>query len=122
MTAGQLDNRKGQVLADDTLTVNAGTLDNRDQGLLQGKGQAVVDVSANLDNRGGRLVGQGGLQVTATRLDNRDKGLVGSDRQAKLTTHALLDNQGGGKLSADRLTSPPPACSTVAASCLAAMS
>lgn len=103
LTAGQLDNRKGQALADDILTVNANAIDNRDQGLLQGKGKAVVDVGTTLDNRGGRLVGQGGLQVTATRLDNRDKGLVGSDRQARLTTHALLDNQGGGKLSADRL-------------------
>lgn len=103
LTAGQLDNRKGQALADDTLTVNASAIDNRDQGLLQGKGKAVVDVGTTLDNRGGRLVGLGGLQVTATRLDNRDKGLVGSDRQARLTTHAQLDNQGGGKLSADRL-------------------
>ncbi|KAB5627132.1 filamentous hemagglutinin N-terminal domain-containing protein [Pseudomonas putida] len=103
LTAGLLDNRKGQVLADDTLKATGGTIDNREQGLLQGKGQAVVNITGNLDNRGGRVVGQGDLQVTAAQVDNRANGLIGSDKQAKLTTRALLDNQNGGKLKADRL-------------------
>ncbi|OCT39562.1 two-partner secretion domain-containing protein [Pseudomonas putida] len=103
LTAGLLDNRKGQVLADDTLKATGGAIDNREQGLLQGKGQAVVDITGNLDNRGGRVVGQGDLQVTAAQVDNRDNGLIGSDQQARLTTRALLDNQNGGKLKADRL-------------------
>ncbi|QVM92944.1 DUF637 domain-containing protein [Pseudomonas entomophila] len=103
LTTGQLDNRKGQALADGILQVTASTVDNRQQGLLSSSGRTQVDVTDTFDNRGGRVVGQAGLKVTATRLDNSASGLVGSDQKAEVTTHALLDNQNGGKLSADRL-------------------
>lgn len=109
--SGTLDNSAGgELVSEGRLSLDAGQLDNHDNGLVsafdtlrvvsQGAlnnqgGTLVTDAaltleSARLDNRhGGAISATGALDLRSTELDNRDKGRIGSD------TRITLDLQGG---------------------------
>ncbi|OPD70705.1 filamentous hemagglutinin, partial [Pseudomonas aeruginosa] len=100
---GHLDNRGGKLLAEGELRVEASSLDNRQDGLLQSRDRAVVKTRGDLDNRGGQVVGLNELQVQAAALDNRSAGLLSSKGDMDIEV-ARLDNSAGGKLVSERRT------------------
>ncbi|WP_116430266.1 filamentous hemagglutinin N-terminal domain-containing protein, partial [Pseudomonas aeruginosa] len=98
-----VDNRGGKLLAEGELRVEASSLDNRQDGLLQSRDRAVVKTRGDLDNRGGQVVGLNELQVQAAALDNRSAGLLSSKGDMDIEV-ARLDNSAGGKLVSERRT------------------
>ncbi|WP_246228241.1 filamentous hemagglutinin N-terminal domain-containing protein [Pseudomonas nitroreducens] len=117
--AGALDNSgNGALLSQGTLTLNAGSLDNR-AGTVSSAGQlfsrlagtlnnqggkllsdAAIDLSgADLNNAGGILSAAGDISLQGARFDNSQKGRIVTDAAIHLAT-AQLDNSQGGSLSA----------------------
>ncbi|MDG9853111.1 filamentous hemagglutinin N-terminal domain-containing protein [Pseudomonas nitroreducens] len=117
--AGALDNSgNGALLSQGTLTLNAGSLDNR-TGTVSSAGQlfsrlagalnnqggkllsdAAIDLSgADLNNAGGILSAAGDISLQGARFDNSQKGRIVTDAAIHLAT-AQLDNSQGGSLSA----------------------
>ncbi|TVO71265.1 two-partner secretion domain-containing protein [Sedimenticola selenatireducens] len=112
------DNQAGKVVADQTLTVNSGALNNQG-GLLQSGSAMVVDThgqrldnsatatsgglnsqgtltlrSGDLNNQAGYLGASGALAIQAAAVDNRSQGVLLSEQQLGLTG-ASLDNRQG---------------------------
>ncbi|QTT90335.1 filamentous hemagglutinin N-terminal domain-containing protein [Pseudomonas chlororaphis] len=100
VVSGQLLNEKGLVSGIKGLTVEAGSLDNRNHGTLSSKeGNLAVDVSgALLNSGGGALASNGTLKLSAASLDNSGEGVVSSVGGQTLRVAGLLDNTGGGLL------------------------
>ncbi|WP_313464801.1 two-partner secretion domain-containing protein, partial [Pseudomonas nitroreducens] len=117
--AGALDNSgNGALLSQGTLTLNAGSLDNR-AGTVSSAGQlfsrlagalsnqggkllsdAAIDLAgADLNNAGGILSAAGDISLQGARFDNSQKGRIVTDAAIHLAT-AQLDNSQGGSLSA----------------------
>ncbi|ARH12821.1 two-partner secretion system putative hemagglutinin TpsA2 [Pseudomonas aeruginosa] len=94
---GHLDNRGGKLLAEGELRVEASSLDNRQDGLLQSRDRAVVKTRGDLDNRGGKLIGDDLLVVASGAIDNR-LGLFSAANRLDLRARSL-DNSGKGTLS-----------------------
>ncbi|HEJ1202895.1 TPA: two-partner secretion system putative hemagglutinin TpsA2 [Pseudomonas aeruginosa] len=99
---GHLDNRGGKLLAEGELRVEASSLDNRQDGLLQSRDRAVVKTRGDLDNRGGQVIGLNDLEVGATTLDNGQQGLLGSQQSTRVSAQALV-NRGDGEISGKRV-------------------
>ncbi|MEB4849255.1 DUF637 domain-containing protein [Pseudomonas aeruginosa] len=99
---GHLDNRGGKLLAEGELRVEASSLDNRQDGLLQSRDRAVVKTRGDLDNRGGQVIGLNDLEVGAATLDNGQQGLLGSQQSIRVSAQALV-NRGDGEVSGKRL-------------------
>ncbi|WP_232539756.1 hemagglutinin repeat-containing protein [Pseudomonas chlororaphis] len=100
VVSGQLLNANGLVSGIKGLTVEAGSLDNRNHGTLSSKeGNLAVDVSGALLNSGaGALASNGTLKLSAASLDNSGEGVVSSVGGQTLTVAGLLNNAGGGLL------------------------
>ncbi|MCH1218360.1 DUF637 domain-containing protein, partial [Pseudomonas aeruginosa] len=100
--AGHLDNRGGKLLAEGELRVEASSLDNCQDGLLQSRDRAVVKTRGDLDNRGGQVIGLNDLEVGAATLDNGQQGLLGSQQSTRVSAQALV-NRGDGEVSGKRV-------------------
>ncbi|RPY88860.1 two-partner secretion system putative hemagglutinin TpsA2 [Pseudomonas aeruginosa] len=92
---GHLDNRGGKLLAEGELRVEASSLDNRQDGLLQSRDRAVVKTRGDLDNRGGQVIGLNDLEVGAATLDNGQQGLLGSQQSTRVSAQALVNREDG---------------------------
>ncbi|MCO2356095.1 filamentous hemagglutinin N-terminal domain-containing protein [Pseudomonas aeruginosa] len=99
---GHLDNRGGKLLAEGELRVEASSLDNRQDGLLQSRDRAVVKTRGDLDNRGGQVIGLNDLEVGAATLDNGQQGLLGSQQSTRVSAQALV-NRGDGEVPGKRV-------------------
>ncbi|WP_457958012.1 two-partner secretion domain-containing protein [Pseudomonas aeruginosa] len=99
---GHLNNRGGKLLAEGELRVEASSLDNRQDGLLQSRDRAVVKTRGDLDNRGGQVIGLNDLEVGAATLDNGQQGLLGSQQSTRVSAQALV-NRGDGEVSGKRV-------------------
>ncbi|WP_440447037.1 DUF637 domain-containing protein, partial [Pseudomonas aeruginosa] len=82
--------------------VEASSLDNRQDGLLQSRDRAVVKTRGDLDNRGGQVIGLNDLEVGAATLDNGQQGLLGSQQSTRVSAQALV-NRGDGEVSGKRV-------------------
>lgn len=90
-----LDNRGGKLVGAADVAVKAGTLDNRDSGLLVSTdGQLSVDTRGRSNNAGGMLQGAGKVILSNASLDNAGGTVFGADVQID-TRLASLDNAGG---------------------------
>ncbi|MFT0867412.1 hemagglutinin repeat-containing protein [Pseudomonas sp. CAM1A] len=97
--AQAVDNRQGVLAADKALTLNAASLDNREQGKLLSDGTLTAKVSGLLDNQAKGLVnGVGATHIDVGQLDNRGGRLVGKDL---LTLQGQRWDNRGGKIEAD---------------------
>ncbi|MFV3368494.1 filamentous hemagglutinin N-terminal domain-containing protein [Pseudomonas sp. NY15435] len=117
--SGALDNSgNGALLSQGSLTLNAGSLDNR-AGTVSSAGQlfsrlagalnnqggkllsdAAIDLGgADLNNAGGVISAAGDISLQGAKLDNSQKGRIVTDAAIHLAT-AQLDNSQGGSLSA----------------------
>lgn len=122
--AGQLDNRRGELIATGTdalglwvtnallndngqiigngaLAVQAGSLSNRDGKLLAaGNAASALQVAGVIDNQRGTLASAGDLTLQAGQLDNQ-AGTVqaAGDRALQLSVDGLLDNRQGGLIA-----------------------
>ncbi|WP_446938123.1 DUF637 domain-containing protein, partial [Pseudomonas aeruginosa] len=88
--------------AEGELRVEASSLDNRQDGLLQSRDRAVVKTRGDLDNRGGQVIGLNDLEVGAATLDNGQQGLLGSQQSTRVSAQALV-NRGDGEVSGKRV-------------------
>ncbi|MBZ1377579.1 hypothetical protein, partial [Escherichia coli] len=91
-----------KLLAEGELRVEASSLDNRQDGLLQSRDRAVVKTRGDLDNRGGQVIGLNDLEVGAATLDNGQQGLLGSQQSTRVSAQALV-NRGDGEVSGKRV-------------------
>ncbi|MCJ1884706.1 filamentous hemagglutinin N-terminal domain-containing protein [Pseudomonas sp. LA21] len=98
---GSLDNRFGLFSAEQTLSLQLGSLNNQG-GTLSSRGALVADISGTLDNsRNGTLVSAGDQRLNAGQMSNRG-GRVSS--QGALSLNAdQLDNRAGSVVSATHL-------------------
>ncbi|MGE9760283.1 hemagglutinin repeat-containing protein [Pseudomonas sp. PDM20] len=117
--AGALDNSgNGALLSQGSLTLNAGSLDNRG-GAVSSAGLLFSRLAGALDNRGGKLLSDGSIDLAGAdlnnaggilsaagdirlqgaKLDNSQQGRIVTDAAIHLAT-AQLDNSQGGSLSA----------------------
>ncbi|MGE7993318.1 filamentous hemagglutinin N-terminal domain-containing protein [Pseudomonas sp. NPDC089554] len=93
-----LDNQGGTLSGQRQVTVNAGSLDNRNKGkLASSSGSVEATVSGELRNSGGgTLVSQQTLSAKAAKLDNSDGGILSSAGEQHLVVSDLLNNAQGG--------------------------
>ncbi|WP_448683689.1 two-partner secretion domain-containing protein [Pseudomonas nicosulfuronedens] len=117
--AGALDNSgNGALLSQGSLTLNAGSLDNRG-GAVSSAGLLFARLAGALDNRGGKLLSDGSIDLAGAdlnnaggilsaasdirlqgaKLDNSQQGRIVTDAAIHLAT-GQLDNSQGGSLSA----------------------
>ncbi|MCQ9424353.1 DUF637 domain-containing protein [Pseudomonas sp. LJDD11] len=97
----RLDNRKGQLLSQDSLNVSAGQLDNQDGKLLSDNSLTVK--GGALDNGNGTLSAIKSVTVQNDRLTNRSDGQVTSGGALNLHVQNL-DNLGGMVSARETLT------------------
>lgn len=102
-----VDNRRGKLVSAEDLAVRAGTLVNRDAGLIVSiDGKLDVDTQGRIENAGGTLQGGGDVRVAAAGLGNAGGTVLGANVEVD-TRLGSLDNGGGtiassrGTLSAD---------------------
>ena len=118
---GALDNRQGLLLGSQTLTLQAGNIDNRQtgnaeqgiqggqlqlaaagidnsQGQVRSAGNSVLQLGNRLGNAGGTVASGGNLQLTAGGVDNT-RGQLQAGQDLKLTADSLI---GSGTLAASR--------------------
>ncbi|RAX05212.1 hypothetical protein CKY10_23665, partial [Photorhabdus sp. HUG-39] len=93
-TGHPFTNTAGQVIAEDTLTVNSGELDNT-AGLLQAGREMTVDThghrftnTRNADQKAGRLLSDGHLTLRTGDINNTG-GMIVADGKTALTSTAL---------------------------------
>ncbi|WP_338016491.1 hypothetical protein, partial [Photorhabdus laumondii] len=98
-TGHPFTNTAGQVIAEDTLTVNSGQLDNT-AGLLQAGREMAVDTHGHgltnthhADQKAGRLLSGGQLTLRTGDIDNTG-GMIAADGKTVLTSTALNNTQG----------------------------
>ncbi|WP_263263107.1 filamentous hemagglutinin N-terminal domain-containing protein [Pseudomonas sp. RIT-PI-S] len=99
---GALSNQNGEVLATGNATVNAGSLDNRQAGVLASGGDLTASVSGALNNQGGRVSSSGALVLHAGSVDN-GAGRILSQHDLQLTT-GNLSQQAGKVVAQGNLT------------------
>ncbi|MGN8141414.1 two-partner secretion domain-containing protein [Pseudomonas sp. 22105] len=98
-----LDNRDGVLGSGVALDLKAGSLDNRDAGVVVSDGGLVVRVSGLLDNRNkGEITAKGAIDAQAGHLDNRDGKVIGKGTLALRSDSA--DNRGGALQGDGQLT------------------
>ncbi|AZD30693.1 two-partner secretion domain-containing protein [Pseudomonas chlororaphis] len=99
--SGALNNQGGMLGSGKALTLNAGSLDNRAEGvLLAVDGSLTGTVVGAFDNRElGKVRAAGGIELTTGSLDNRGGSLSGKDR---LTLRSDLADNRGGLIQADK--------------------
>lgn len=122
--AGQLDNRRGeliatgtdtlglrvthalqndsaQIIANGALALQAGSLSNRDGKLLAaGSAASTLQVSGAIDNQRGTLASAGDLTLQAGQLDNQAGTVQAAGESAmQLAVDGLLDNREGGLIA-----------------------
>ncbi|PNB48305.1 hemagglutinin [Pseudomonas sp. GW456-12-10-14-LB2] len=98
-----LDNRDGMLGSGVALDLKAGSLDNRDAGVVVSDGGLVVRVSGLLDNRNkGEITAKGAIDAQAGHLDNRDGKVIGKGTLALRSDSA--DNRGGALQGDGQLT------------------
>uniref|UniRef100_A8GJ82 Filamentous haemagglutinin family outer membrane protein n=1 Tax=Serratia proteamaculans (strain 568) TaxID=399741 RepID=A8GJ82_SERP5 len=100
LTAQQVDNAQGQLIAQGNLNLTASHLDNQDG--LMGAGKALDVHAGDWDNRGGTAQGETAVTATAGNLNN-DGGKLLSGQASTLTTSGNATNR-GGEISAAVLT------------------
>ncbi|WP_192551887.1 filamentous hemagglutinin N-terminal domain-containing protein [Pseudomonas sp. IzPS59] len=104
-----LDNRDGVLGSAVALDLKAGSLDNRDAGVVVSDGRLVVRVSGLLDNRNkGEITAKGAIDVRAGHLDNRDgkvsgKGTLQLRSDTADNRGGLIQADGASTLTVDRL-------------------
>ncbi|WP_123360798.1 two-partner secretion domain-containing protein [Pseudomonas frederiksbergensis] len=98
ITARQLDNRGGQIDAND-LIVDTATLDNRAGLLSASVGNARVNTRSRFDNTSGTLQAQNQLSVTSQEVINQGGRLLAVKGDLNLKASSL-DNQRGSMLGA----------------------
>ncbi|WP_235525601.1 hypothetical protein, partial [Photorhabdus heterorhabditis] len=93
-TGHSFTNTAGQVIAEDTLTLNSGQLDNT-AGLLQAGGEMSIDThghwlanAATTDKKGGRLLSGGHLTLRTGDINNTG-GVIAAEGKTTLTSTAL---------------------------------
>ncbi|WP_256662999.1 hemagglutinin repeat-containing protein [Pseudomonas sp. 91RF] len=96
-----LVNQNGLVSGLQGLTVNADSLDNRNNGTLSSsEGDLGVVLSGDLLNSdAGALVTQKNLSISAANLDNSNSGVLSSAGAQTLTVSGLLNNATGGLIA-----------------------
>ncbi len=121
LAQGALDNRQGLLLGSQALTLQAGSLDNRQtgnadqgiqggqlrlaaagidnsQGQLRSAGDSVIQLAAQLDNHDGTVASSGSLQLAAAGVDNT-RGQLQAGQDLTLVAASL---SGSGALGAGR--------------------
>ncbi|MET0320014.1 MAG: filamentous hemagglutinin N-terminal domain-containing protein, partial [Duganella sp.] len=93
LTGSNVDHRGARTVAGQ-LTVDAGTLDNRDGSLAQtGQGRTTVQAGALLDNRGGAIDTNGAAAIGAAEVRN-EQGRLTAGQALALDTGALVNQNG----------------------------
>ncbi|WP_271409609.1 two-partner secretion domain-containing protein [Pseudomonas sp. Q1-7] len=108
LNAGALDNRSGSLLAGTALDLRAQSIDNRDNGLINSRGGLDLQASSLDSSAGGEVSAQGALGLVIDRLIQRQGRLIGAAGLSLDLNGGDLDNQGGlivaqGPLSVSRL-------------------
>ncbi|PHV29502.1 hypothetical protein CSQ93_05395 [Janthinobacterium sp. BJB426] len=101
ITAGSIDFRKASTQAGQ-LTIDSGSLDNRQGELVQlGQGASNIRIAQVLDNQGGLIASNGNTTVSAQVINNQG-GTVQAAGSATLELSAgtSLSNDNGGKIAA----------------------
>ncbi|WP_282261247.1 hemagglutinin repeat-containing protein [Stenotrophomonas sp. PS02301] len=96
-----LQNDSGQIIANGALALQAGSLSNRDGKLLAaGSAASTLQVTGAFDNQRGTLASAGDLTLQAGQLDNQ-AGTVqaAGDRALQLSVDGLLDNRQAGLIA-----------------------
>ncbi len=96
-----LQNDSGQIIGNGALAVEAGSLSNRDGKLLAaGNAASALQVAGVIDNQRGTLASAGDLTLQAGQLDNQ-AGTVqaAGERALQLSVGGLLDNRQGGLIA-----------------------
>ncbi|MFI8225071.1 hemagglutinin repeat-containing protein [Pseudomonas sp. NPDC085632] len=99
-TGGELNNTKGRLVGDDSVTLDLlGALTNVD-GALGSTGALLIKRSASVDNQGGQLISQTLLSLlTSGDMNNSQLGTVSANGQLDLTVGGTLRNDADGLLS-----------------------
>ncbi|WP_082061083.1 filamentous hemagglutinin N-terminal domain-containing protein [Pseudomonas sp. MRSN 12121] len=93
---GALGNQGGQLLSDSGIELRSASLDNRQQGVISGKGTVGVTTGAFDNSQGGRLNSGDSLDLSAGQVSNRSGGSIGSAKA--LTANVASLDQASGKL------------------------
>ncbi|EHP37813.1 filamentous hemagglutinin [Cupriavidus basilensis OR16] len=94
-TSEGLDNRAGKLVSHGDLGLAAGSLDNRDGGLVAStKGAVTADSRGRTDNAGGTLQAAGDLALDSNGLGNAAGAILGANVRVD-TRQAALDNARG---------------------------
>ena len=99
-TGGPLNNTKGSLVGDDSVTLDLlGALTNVN-GALGSTGALLIKRAASVDNQGGQLISQTLLSLlTNGDLNNSQRGTVSADGQLDITVGGTLRNDADGLLS-----------------------
>jgi len=93
INAGQVDNRQGRLLAEKSLQLTIGSIENQG-GLLESGADAQVTATGRVNNATGDIRAGTHLSLNAGSLNNSQKGIVASQSTASLVT-GQLDNRDG---------------------------
>ncbi|APA89826.2 hemagglutinin repeat-containing protein (plasmid) [Paraburkholderia sprentiae WSM5005] len=101
--AGALVNDRGTLTAGGSMTLDAGSLSNRNGG-VSSQGALVAQTSGQIANQGGEMISQGAMQVRGADISNNQGAMQGAG--GVLVAGASLDNSAGRitSLSADGLS------------------
>ncbi|WP_277761824.1 hemagglutinin repeat-containing protein [Pseudomonas sp. A34-9] len=100
LTGGELNNTKGRLVGDDSVTLDLlGALINVN-GALGSGGALLIKRSASVDNQDGQLISQTLLSLlTSGDLNNSQRGTVSANGQLEITAGGMLRNDADGLLS-----------------------
>ena len=99
LTAQNVDNKKGSIIASESFDLNAAQLNNT-QGRLQ-SGNALNLTSAQLENSEGQIVAGQQLNLNATQVNNNKGVIASTDSDAALNFDSL--NNTAGEISAQNV-------------------
>lgn len=94
--SGALGNQGGQLVSDRSVDLTSASLDNRQQGVISGKGPVGVTTGAFDNSQNGRLNSGDSLSLTAGQVTNQSGGSIGSAKALTASVTGL--DQMGGKL------------------------
>ncbi|MGF6154114.1 hemagglutinin repeat-containing protein [Pseudomonas fluorescens] len=94
--SGALGNQGGQLVSDRSVDLTSVSLDNRQQGVISGKGPVGVTTGAFDNSQNGRLNSGDSLSLTAGQVTNQNGGSIGSAKALTASVTGL--DQMGGKL------------------------
>ncbi|AZE00080.1 hemagglutinin repeat-containing protein [Pseudomonas chlororaphis] len=106
LTAAEMKNQGGLVSGWNAVTVTGGTLDNSQEGTVSSLlGNLVIDLRGALVNHSkGGLGGKGEVSITAASLDNSNGTVTSGGKQVLTMTGGTINNASGGLIeSADTL-------------------